>query len=401
MSKQLKGNAVVGQSGGPTAVINQSLVGVIEEVCEQECIKDLLGAVHGVEGIVAENFIDLKRLSRNELEAVARTPSAALGSSRIKPDREYCSRMIKSFRKHNVRYFFYIGGNDSASSAHIINTMVQDADYDLKVFHIPKTIDNDLLVTDHCPGYGTAATYVTHAVIGDDLDNRALPGVKVDIVMGRHAGYLTAATMLARRHEGDGPHLIYVPERPMPIEKFTREVAETFERIGRCMVVVSEGVADEKGEPWATRLQKEVVYDSHGNPQLTTGGAVLSDFLMNELLKTKVTKRVRVDTFGYPQRCFPGLISPVDAYEARYCGRMAVFYASGDNTAGSVCMQRFGKGDRYRIETFVTTLASVAARTKNLPDEYINEQGNNINSNFRAYVSPLVGPLPEVGYLRK
>jgi 6-phosphofructokinase 1 len=400
MSKQLKGNAVVGQSGGPTAVINQSLVGVIEEVCEQECIDNLLGAVHGVEGIVDKNFIDLKQYTRSQREAVARTPAAALGSSRKKPDQEYCHRIFDVFRKNNVRYFFYIGGNDSASSAHIVNTLAQEADYELKVFHIPKTIDNDLLVTDHCPGFGTAATFVAQAVMGDDLDNRSLPGIKVDIVMGRHAGFLTASALLARRREGEGPHLIYVPEKPVNIDNFVRDVDEVYDRLGRCMVVVSEGITDENDVPWAQRIQKEIEADSHGNVQLSGSGA-LADFLLDRLKESLPPKcRIRTDTFGYLQRSFPGLISPVDAYEARYCGRMAVFYAAGDNTAGSVCLQRFGKGDRYRIETFVTTLASVAAKTKSLPDEFINEQGNNINENFRDYVSPLVGPLPEVGYLR-
>jgi len=399
MIREITGNAVVGQSGGPTGVINQSLVGIIEEVCEHECIKNLYGAVHGVEGIVKENFVDLKKLSRRELEDVANTPSAALGSSRVKPDKEYCSRIFEIFRKNEVRYFFYIGGNDSASSAHIINSMAQEAGYDLKVFHVPKTIDNDLLVTDHCPGYGTAATFVAHAVIGDDLDNRALPGVKIDIVMGRHAGFLTASSLLARRKPGDGPHLIYVPERPVSLEKFTQDVLGVYEDQGRCVVVVSEGICDENHVPWARRIQEQVEVDHHGNVQLSGSGA-LADFLVNELKKVKPKGRYRADTFGYLQRSFPGLISPTDAYEARYCGRMAVFYATGENTAGSVSMQRFGKGDRYRIETFVTTLASVAVKTKSLPDKYINAAGNNIDDSFREYVSPLVGPLPEVTYLR-
>ncbi len=395
--QQLKGNAVVGQSGGPTGVINQSLVGVIEEVREQECINELLGAVHGVRGILKEEFIDLKKLSRRNLDDIARTPSSALGSTRDKPDEEYCDLLIKAFRKNNVRYFFYIGGNDSASTAHIINTLAQKAGYELKLFHIPKTIDNDLLVTDHCPGFGTAARFVAHAIIGDDLDNRALPGIKINIVMGRNAGFLTASSMLARRREGDGPHLIYVPERPLAMEKFASDVGEVYERLGRCVVVVSEGIVNEDKVPWAQWIQQKVEADAHGNVQLSGSGA-LADFLVNELKKS-MSGRMRADTFGYLQRSFPGLISPVDAYEARYCGRMAVFYAVGENSAGSVCLQRFGKGDRYRIETFLTTLASVAVKTKCLSDEFINESGNNINESYRDYVSPLVGPLPETGYV--
>lgn len=399
MSAKLKGNAVVGQSGGPTGVINQSLVGVIEEVCQQDCIDQLLGAVHAVEGIVKEDFVNLKGLSKRQLEDVARTPAAALGSSRDKPDRQYCSRIVESFRKHNVRYFFYIGGNDSANTAHIINQLAQEADYEMKVFHIPKTIDNDLLVTDHCPGYGTAATFVAHAVMGDDCDNRALSGTKIDIIMGRHAGFLTAAAVLARRSEDDGPHLIYVPERPVSREKFVEDIAQVNDRYGRCVVAMSEGICDVDGIPWAEKVIKDLEQDSHGNVQLSGSGA-LADFVAAAVKERMPGSRVRADTFGYLQRSFPGLISPVDAYEARYCGRMAVFYASGSAHTGSVALQRFGKGDRYRIETFVTTLASVAGYAKTLPDEFINEAGNNITPAFYDYVSPLVGQLPEIGHLR-
>jgi len=380
-------------------VINQSLVGIIEEVCEQDCIVNLLGAVHGVSGIVKDDFMDLKRISRHDLEDIARTPSAALGSTRDKPDEEYCHRIFEIFRKKDIRYFFYIGGNDSANTAHIINRLAQNAGYELKVFHVPKTIDNDLLVTDHCPGYGTAAKFVAHALIGDDMDNRSLLGIKIDIIMGRHAGFLTASSMLARRNKSDGPHLIYVPERPVSMEQFARDVGEVYDRIGRCMVAVSEGIVNPQGVLWAKLVKEVLESDDHGNIQLSGSGS-LGDYLM-AIVKAKLPKaRIRSDTFGYLQRSFPGLVSTVDAYEARFCGRMAVFYASGENTSGSVCMQRFGKGDRYRIETFLTTLASVAAKTKVMPDIYINKAGNNITEEFRDYVSPLVGPLPEVRYLR-
>ena len=274
MSKHLKGNAIVGQSGGPTGVINQSLVGVIEEVCEQDCIDKLFGAIHGIKGMVGEEFVDLKMISRHDLEDIARTPSAALGSTRAKPDEEFCSRVFENFRKNNIRYFFYIGGNDSASTAHIINRLAQHAGYELKAFHVPKTIDNDLLITDHCPGYGTAATFVAHAIIGDDLDNRALGGIKIDVVMGRHAGYLAAAAKLAHRRQDDGPHLIYVPERPVAMEKFVQDVADVYQQQHRCLVVVSEGIADMDGAAWAEKIQREQEFDDHGNIQLSGAGAL-------------------------------------------------------------------------------------------------------------------------------
>ena len=266
MKTKLKGNAVVGQSGGPTAVINQSLVGIIEELREHDCFRELYGAIHGVRGIVNEEFANLKQISRHDLEDIARTPGAALGSSRDKPDEEYCHRIFEVFKKNDVRFFFYIGGNDSANTAHIVNRVAQQAGYELKVFHVPKTIDNDLRVTDHCPGFGTAATFVTHAVIGDDFDNRSLMGVKVDIVMGRDAGWLAASTMLARREEDDGPHLIYVPERPVTMEQFVGDVGEVYDRLGRCVVVVSEGIRDVDGVIWTKKTLILRTYVSRPNP---------------------------------------------------------------------------------------------------------------------------------------
>jgi len=172
-------NAVVSQSGGPTGVINASLVGVIEEAAKHKEIDRLYGGLHAVAGIVKEQFIDLKKLSVDTLEKVAASPSSALGSSRDKPDAAYCEKILNVFKKRDVRYFYYIGGNDSANTCYIINTMAEKTGYDLKAFHVPKTVDNDLLVTDHCPGYGTAAKFVACALMGDDLDNRALPGLKL------------------------------------------------------------------------------------------------------------------------------------------------------------------------------------------------------------------------------
>ena len=320
----------MGQSGGPTVVINQSLVGVIEEVKEQECFNELLGALHGVRGVIDGKFVDLRKVSRHDLDDIAQTPAAALGSTRDKPDLEYCNRILEVFQKRDVRHFFYIGGNDSASTANIVNDLAQQAGYELKVIHIPKTIDNDLLVTDHCPGFGSAATFVIHALIGDDLDNRSLGGIKVDLVMGRHAGFLTAAAMMARRRPDDAPHLIYVPERGISMEKFAADVANVYDRLGRCVVAISEGIVDPDGVPWAERIQEGLEADAHGNVQLSGSGA-LGDYLISVLREKMPGKRLRADTFGYLQRSFPGIVSPVDAYEARYCGRMAVYYASGDH----------------------------------------------------------------------
>ena len=202
---EIKGNILIGQSGGPTPVINQSLVGIVQEAKKHEAVGKILGARHGILGILNEDFIDLGAQGTETLERVAKTPAAALGSCRHKPTKEDCEKVFDVFRKYSVHYFFYIGGNDSAETADIINNIARERSYELRVFHVPKTIDNDLRVTDHCPGYGSAARYVACCFAGNDLDNRALPGVKIDIVMGRHAGWLTAASALARIDETSGP----------------------------------------------------------------------------------------------------------------------------------------------------------------------------------------------------
>src|ERR1700710_2156892 len=244
----LKGNAVIGQSGGPTSVINQSLVGVIQEIKKNNLVDQLLGARHGVKGIAGDDFISLKEAPDELLERIAATPAAALGSTRDKPDPEYCEKIFKSFAKHDVRYFFYIGGNDSADTARIVGELAAKAGHDLKVFHIPKTIDNDLRVHDHTPGFGSAAKFVAAAIMGDNFDNASLPGIKVDVIMGRHAGFLTAASVLARQHDEDGPHLIYVPEAAVTEEKFLADVDAIYSKKGRCLIAVSEGISTPDGK---------------------------------------------------------------------------------------------------------------------------------------------------------
>jgi 6-phosphofructokinase 1 len=389
-----KGNAVVGQSGGPTSVINQSLVGVI--LAERKCghIGKLLGARHGVKGIVDEQFIQLNEVPDELLNRIANTPAAALGSTRDKPDEEYCDRIFRVFAKNDVRYFFYIGGNDSADTAHIVFDLAKKEGYELKVFHIPKTIDNDLRVHDHCPGYGSAAKFVAAGIMGDNYDNKSLPGIKVDVIMGRHAGFLAAASVLARQHDDDGPHLIYVPEAPFDENKFLTDVDRVYKKHGRCQIAVSEGIVHLDGKTWAEKMIEGVERDSHGNVQLSGMGA-LGDYLL-EIAKANLGKglRVRADTFGYLQRSFPGFVSEVDAQEARKVGELAVHH-SMEQTSGSVAMRRKA-GERYEIEYFLTSLESVAKQTKHMDPGYIIN-GNNISDSFKRYVAPLVGPLPKVG----
>ena len=396
MSNNLKGNAVIGQSGGPTAVINQSLVGVIQEAKKAGHILDLLGACHAVRGIVNQDFLPLEKYPDELLERIAQTPASALGSTRDKPDQAYCERIFQAFAKNNVRYFFYIGGNESADTARLVNELARQSNYELRTFHIPKTIDNDLKVHDHTPGYGSAAKFVATAIMGDNFDNKSLPGIKVDVIMGRNAGFLTAAAGLGRHDPEDGPHLIYVPEAPFTEEKFLADVDRVYTKQRRCLIAVSEGIHAPDGKLWAEKMAENVEKDSHGNVQLSGSGA-LGDFLA-DLIKKKLSGklRVRADTFGYMQRSFPGCISEMDSREARMVGEMAVKFSTDENNIeGSVAMRRLSN-DPYRIETFLTPLASVARETKHLSPEFIAE-GNNITPAFEEYARPLVGRLPVVG----
>ncbi len=389
------GNALIGQSGGPTCVINQSLVGIVEEAKKHSAIRDVYGAIHGVKGVLEERLIDLGRESKEVLEAVALTPAAALRSVRKKPTREECERALEVLRVHDVRFFFYIGGNDSAETANILNELAVAKNYDVRLFHVPKTIDNDLRVTDHCPGYGSAARFVASATIGDNLDNRSLPGIKVNVVMGRNAGWLTAASALARKFEDDGPHLIYVPERNFSIDAFIGDVDRVYTKLGRCVIAVSEGIHTADGK--ALLESKEV--DAHGNAQLSGSGA-LGDHLA-ELIKKRLGEklRVRADTFGYLQRSFPGAQSPVDALEAREVGRVAVRAAvSGAQSSGSIAIQRVGDGANYAVRYEVTELKNVAKETRPLEAAMIRGD-NDVTARFVEYATPLAGPLPPIARL--
>ena len=391
----LRGNALIGQSGGPTCVINQSLVGIVEEARASGAIENVYGAVHGIQGILDGRLIDLGKESQETLERVATTPCAALRSVRKKPTREDCEKVLARLREHDVRYFFYIGGNDSAETAHILNEIAVAEGYEVRLFHVPKTIDNDLRVTDHCPGYGSAAKFVAQAFMGDNQDNRSLPGIKIDIVMGRHAGWLTAASRLARVYEDDGPHLIYVPERDFDLDAFLGDVDAVYGRYGRCLVAASEGIHGKDGAPLIQ--SKEV--DSHGNVQLSGSGA-LGDFLAARIKeKLGSSLRVRADTFGYLQRSFAGVASSVDAHEAREVGRTAVRIAtSGERPHGSIVIRREGEGSAYAARFEATDLSNVAKVTRDLDEGYLLGS-NDIDESFLDYARPLTGELPRMGRL--
>ena len=393
-------NMVIAQSGGPSMVINESLVGAVLAARSKRTgarIGRIYGAVHGIAGILARDYVDLRKVSEKKLMAIAATPSSALGSCRLKPTREDCRRIFEEFRRLSVGYFFYIGGNDSADAARIVAEEAEKDGYPLVCFHIPKTIDNDLRSCDHTPGFGSAARFVASAVKGDDLDNRALGGVKIDVVMGRDAGFLTAASALARERPDDGPHLIYLPEVPFSEDRFVKDVKAAMKKFGRCVIAVSEGIRGKDGVAIGAKLGSGEV-DSHGNVQMSGTGA-LGDALAR-LVKAKAgVKRVRADTFGYLQRSFPGVRSRTDAEEAFFAGAAAVRAALESGvTKGTIGILR-EEGRAYRVAYAARPIADAAKETRSLPREFIAKNGHDVTQTFIDYARPLVGDLPPCAVL--
>lgn len=389
---------LIAQGGGPTAVINQSMVGAVLESRKFNNVDLVYGAFHGVRGIVDEELLDLTQETTHNLEMVADTPSSALGSTRDKPDLKYCQEIFKVLRAHEINYFFYIGGNDSSDTVRIVSEEAHKANYPMRCIHIPKTIDNDLVVNDHTPGFPSAARFVAQAFIGANLDNAALPGIYIAVVMGRHAGFLTAASALGKKFPDDGPHLIYLPERVFNVDKFLTDVKATMDRYGRCVIAVSEGIHDEQGVPIVVKLAKNVEKDAHGNVQLSGTGA-LADMLCDEIRNKLGVKRVRGDTFGYVQRSFIGCVSDVDQREAREVGEKAVQYAMWGDSDGSVVIDRTGF---YSSDYRLVPLEVVAGKTKTMPDEFIAASGTDVTDAFRLYLRPLLGSgMPDAYRLRQ
>lgn len=387
---------LIAQGGGPTAVINQSLVGAVLESRKFREVQKVYGAFHGVRGIVDEEFVDLTQETTHNLEMVGNTPSSALGSTRDKPDLKYCHEIFRVLQAHGVGCFFYIGGNDSSDTVRIVSEEAKAANYPLRAIHIPKTIDNDLAVNDHTPGFPSAARWVAQAFTGANLDNWALPGVYIGVVMGRHAGFLTAASALGKKFPDDGPHLIYVPERAFDIERFLADVKAAMDKHGRCVVAVSEGVADANHTPIAAKLAEQVEKDAHGNVHL--GGGALADML-TEVVREKLRfKRVRGDTFGYVQRSFVGCVSDVDQREAREVGEKAVQFALWGDKDGSVTIHRTGF---YSVDYQLTPLEAVAGKTRVMPEDFISACGTDVTDAFRMYLRPLLGSgMPDAYRLR-
>jgi 6-phosphofructokinase 1 len=402
MASTIQGKAVVFTQGGPTAVINASWVGVVQGLMDAKDVDAIYGAVNGIDGILKENFVDLAAQSVSTLQAIAHTPATQLRSTRHKPAGSDCTDMLKVFQKHNIRYVFGIGGNDTSETLDIINDAAKQEEYELRLFHVAKTVDCDLMENDHTPGYGSAARFVANAFRGVDLDNQCFGGIYLAVCMGRHAGFLTAASALGRTEPNSGPHLVYVPERAFDVQQFCEDVYATYEREGRCVIAVSEGVEDKQGTPILQTFGTGTLdADSHGNVQLSGTGA-LADALIGkvkEFFKTKGVEKLRArgDTLGYLQRSYPDQ-SEVDREESLGLGRFAAEQATSGNIDGSCAIVRTGD-EPYKSEFRLVPLKNVAGKTRHLPDEHVNEKGNNVTDAFIAWGKPLIGKLEPFGLL--
>ncbi len=389
-SGRARGNLLIGQSGGATAVINASLVGAVREALGAEEIANIYGARHGVAGLLEDDLIDLGRESESTWNGLLATPSAALGACRYRLKPGDAERALEQLRRHNVRDFVYIGGNDSADTAHRIAQAAQAADYELRVICVPKTIDNDLAGTDHCPGYGSAARFLALATMDSALCTSAIPThypVKVIEAMGRNAGWLAAASALGKEREEDAPHLIYVPERPFTRERFLEDVRRVHSDVGYVVIVVAEAVRDEHWQPLGASDSQGV--DAFGHPLLGSAAQTLANLVRDEL-----GLRARFDYPGDLQRMSSVCISTTDRDEAYLVGQAAVRAALAGVTDKMVTLVRV-PGPEYRCETGLIELERVANEEVVMPPEYLDASGTGISAAFREYALPLIGePLP-------
>lgn len=373
---------VIAQGGGPTAVINQTVAGAALAARHRHPGARILGARHGVRGIRDGSFIDLTELSDGDLHRLGGTPNAALGSTRDKPDAAYCARILEQLRDISADAFIYIGGNDTAGTLQILEA---SGGKEMAFVHAPKTIDNDLVENDHTPGFISAGLFVANAFLSMDLDFRALPGIYVGIVMGRHAGFLTAAAAAWRRQESDGPHLVYVPERPFSTERLIADVTAARDRYGRCVVAMSEGVTTDDGRPLMESLVGTLERDAHGNVQLSTGDLGIA--VQGVLTKAFPKVRARVDTFGYLPRAFSGTVGEVDRGEAFACGAFAI--EAAENGSCSVTLQEDGSQK-------AVPLAAVAGKTRLMPADFLHPSANRLADPAMTYLGRLIPPPPDV-----
>ena len=395
MAEELIGNCLVAQSGGLTAVINASVAGVISEALNQECIEEIYGGMNGVLGILKEDLIDLAEESQQNIRGLRFTPASALGTCRfkLKRDQEY-ERILEVFEAHNIRYFFYCGGNDSQDTADKISKLAQSKGYALRVIGVPKTIDNDLVTTDHCPGYGSVVKYLCSVVKESALDHEAMGQhdlVSIIEVMGRNAGWIAAGTTLAKSKENpnDAPHLIYLPELPFSQDKFVEDVQNVLKKNKYCMVVVGEGLVDKDGNYVANSASGQ---DAFGHQQL--GG--IGDYLAN-YVEQNLAVKARSCKLGIGQRAAAHCSSQTDNDEAFMAGQAAVKAAMDGETDKMVILVR-GEGETYSCETGLAPLSEIANGVKEIPEDWISEDGVSMTAKFIKYAQPLVMGEVEVPF---
>jgi 6-phosphofructokinase 1 len=382
---ELAGNCLIGQSGGPTAVVNASVAGIVTEALNHGCIEEVYGALNGVQGLLNEDLIDLAAESQQAIRGLRYTPGAALGSSRAKLKKpQDFERVLEVFKAHNIRYYFHIGDGDSQETAARIAELANAQNYDLRVIGVPKTIDNDLPVTDHCPGYGSAAKFIATTVreLAIDAESTSQHDI-VTIVetMGRNTGWLAAAATLAKRRDqpNDPPHLVYVPEVAFDQEKFADDVRRILKRERHCVIVAGEGLVDKDGNYVAVEGGED-----GGAAQFGGVGEHL-----RELVETQVGAKVRVVRLGVAQRSAAHLASKIDADEAYLAGQAAVKAAMDGESEKMVTLVR-GDTDQYSCETSLVAFSEVISNTKKLPREWINEDGVSMNFQFYRYATPLI-----------
>ncbi|MGI6360787.1 MAG: 6-phosphofructokinase [Bacillota bacterium] len=379
----LKGNAIVAQSGGPTAVINNSVCGVVQEWLKHSVDGKIYGALCGIKGLLEGEVIDLGQQDPAAIAGLRYTPGAGIHSCRYKVTPEDQIKMIDIFKKLNVRYFFYNGGNDSMDTAHKTYLAAKEAGYEMCVIGVPKTVDNDLPYTDHCPGYGSAAKYLAATVqeTGRDLESVSTKN-KVTILeaMGRNAGWLTAAGALAKRNPDDAPHLIYLPEVPFIKERFLTDVEKVYQKLGHVYIIVSEGIVDENGEYCFASGSK----DAFGHVQLSGAGDAVK-----QLIESQLGIKSRCNTLGTAQRSAMHFASATDADEAYMVGAAAVQYAVDGENGVMVTIERVSQKP-YRSAPGKTALASVANVEKKIPADWINAEHNYVTDEFLRYARPLI-----------
>ncbi len=394
MAEELVGNCLIGQTGGPTAVINASVAGVVAEALNHECIEEVYGALNGVHGLLGEDLVDLAAESQQAIRSLRTTPGAALGSCRTKLKKPAdFDRVLEVFKAHNIRYYFHIGDGESQETAAKLAETAAAAGYDLRVIGIPKTIENDLPATDHCPGYGSAVKYIAATVKELALDAEAIgQGDLVTLVevMGRNSGWLAAGASLAKRrdHPNDPPHLVYLPEVPFSTEKFADDVRRVLKREKHCVVVLGEGLVDKDGN----YVSIETSSTDAGHAQLGGVGEALKD-----VVESQLGAKARVARLGVAQRAAAHLASKTDADEAFLAGQAAVKAAVNGETSKLVTLVR-GDGDVYTCETGLSALSDVVGNLKRLPKEWVNEDGVSLNFQFFRYATPLIQGEVSVPY---